>query len=267
MGFADDGALCFIGICPHTLIQIAQPFLDKAVEWGAQNGLTFSVDKTTAVFFTRKYNFHSKEINQVNKLTMNGVEMTPQDSMTYLGVVLDNKLNWNKHIQTKVSKCKKFLPMLRPAIKHHWGLSPIKVQWIWKQMILPRLTYGCHVWGHSLTKTQILSIKKVARLALVYYAPMWKSNSTPTPSLEIILNQKPPHIKIQGVVIKSYICIKDLVENTWDGNAFNKRSASHLQTLKNVTKTILHKGTAIKLFECEHTSGNLFIIGTHQLAA
>ena len=76
--------------------------------------------------------------------------------MTYLGVVLDNKLNWNKHIQTKVSKCKQFLAMLRPAIKHHWGLSPKKVQWIWKQMILPRLTYGCHVWGHSLMKNSDL---------------------------------------------------------------------------------------------------------------
>ena len=50
---------------------------------------------------------------------MTGVEITPQDSMTYLGVVLDNKLNWNRHIQTKVSKCKTFLAMIRPAIKHH----------------------------------------------------------------------------------------------------------------------------------------------------
>ena len=126
VGFADDGALCFVGICPHTLIQIAQPFLDNCVKWGAQNGFTFSVDKTTAVFFTNKYNFHNKEIKQVKKLTMNGFEITPQDSMTYLGVVLDNKLNWNKHIQTKLSKCKTFLAMLRPAIKQISGLSPKK---------------------------------------------------------------------------------------------------------------------------------------------
>ena len=59
-------------------------------------------------------------------------------------------------------------------------------------MILPQLTYGCHVWGHSLTKTQMLSIRKVAILALVYFAPMWKS--THIAGLEIILNQKPPHI-------------------------------------------------------------------------
>ena len=29
----------------------------------------------------------------------------------------------------------------RESEKHYWGLSPKKVQWIWKQMILPRLTW------------------------------------------------------------------------------------------------------------------------------
>ena len=47
------------------------------------------------------------------------------------------------------------------------------------------------MWGHSLMKTQMLSIRKVARLALVYFTSMWKF--TPTAGLEIILNQKPPH--------------------------------------------------------------------------
>ena len=49
VGFADDGALCFRGICADTLVEMAQPKIDQAVEWGAQNGL-FSVDKTTVVF-------------------------------------------------------------------------------------------------------------------------------------------------------------------------------------------------------------------------
>ena len=47
--FADDGALCFRGICANTLVEMAQPKIDQAIEWGAQNGLSFSVDKTTVV--------------------------------------------------------------------------------------------------------------------------------------------------------------------------------------------------------------------------
>ena len=50
VGFADDGAFCFRGICPNTLVKIAQPKINMAIEWGAQNGLSFSVDKTTVFF-------------------------------------------------------------------------------------------------------------------------------------------------------------------------------------------------------------------------
>ena len=58
VGFADDGALCFRGIDPNTLVDNAQFKLNQAIEWGAQNGLTFSADKTTVFFFfSRKYNF------------------------------------------------------------------------------------------------------------------------------------------------------------------------------------------------------------------
>ena len=82
MGFADDGALCFRGIDPETLVEIAQPKINAAVDWGAQNGLTFSVDKTTAVFFSRQQKFHNEVLPRIKKVIINGVEITPSSSMT-----------------------------------------------------------------------------------------------------------------------------------------------------------------------------------------
>ena len=68
MGFADDGALCFRGIDPNTLVDNAQIKLNQAIELGAQNGLTFSADKTTVVFLlSRKYNFFLKVLPKVRK--------------------------------------------------------------------------------------------------------------------------------------------------------------------------------------------------------
>ena len=67
VGFADDGALCFRGICADTLVDMAQPKIDQAIECGAQNGLYFSVDKTTVVFFSRENNFHKYVLPKVNK--------------------------------------------------------------------------------------------------------------------------------------------------------------------------------------------------------
>ena len=187
---------------------------------------------------------------------MNGVEIIPSDNMTYLGVVLDKK-NWiGMHISRQ-----KF-----PNVGNFWqcsglplnitGVCPLKKSCGSGNKWSSHDWHGCHVWGHSLMKTQMLSIRKVARLALVYFAPMWKS--TPTAGLEIILNQKPPHIEIQGGEIKSYIKIKDVVNKLWDGIAYNNRSASHLLTLKNVTKTITHDGIAINLFKNDYLRKPLF---------
>ena len=57
VGFADNGALCFRGFDPETLVELVQSKINEALEWGAKNGLTFSVDKTTAVFFLDNRNF------------------------------------------------------------------------------------------------------------------------------------------------------------------------------------------------------------------
>ena len=108
VGFADDGALCFRGCDPETLVDIAQPKIDKAVEWGAQNGLSFSVDKTTVVFFSRQQKFHNEVLPRLKKLKINGVEINPSDSMTYLGIVLDQKLSWTPHIEKRCPKPKVF---------------------------------------------------------------------------------------------------------------------------------------------------------------
>ena len=108
MGFADDGALCFRGFCAETLIDMAQPKINMAVEWGAQNGLSFSKDKTTVVFFSRQHKFHTEVLPRLKKLKINGFDINPSESMTYLGIVLDQKLSWTPHIKKRCPKPKSF---------------------------------------------------------------------------------------------------------------------------------------------------------------
>ena len=110
------------------------------------------------------------------------------------------------------------------------------------------MTYGCHVWGHSLTNDQISKLGSVERLALVYHAPMWKT--TPTASLQILLNQKSSHLEVLSVGIKSYIRCKQLFQNNhWDGIAENRMANSHLKTLKFKYNQISHEGTPLDEFE------------------
>ena len=169
--------------------------------------------------------------------------------MTYLGTILDQKLNWSLHIKTKVSKAIKFLAMIKPAINYIYGLTPARMLWIYKQILLPRITYGSHVWGHSLTQELKGYIRIAERLALRYFAPIWKT--TPTASLEVILNQKPSHLEVEGVAIKTYIQIKDQFQ-IWDGLPLNARANSHLRKLKSITTEIKHEGQPLADFISDH---------------
>ena len=108
VGFADDGALCFRGFCAETLIDMAQPKINIVVEWRAQNGLSFSKDKTTVVFFSRQQKFHTEILPRLKKLKINGFDINPSVSMTYLGSVLDQKLSWTPHIKKRCPKPKSF---------------------------------------------------------------------------------------------------------------------------------------------------------------
>ena len=121
------------------------------------------------------------------------------------------------------------------------------MQWIYKQIILPRLTYGCLVWGHSLTNSQISKLETVERVALCYHASMWKT--TPTASLQILLNQKPSHLEIINVSIKTYIRCKDMFQNNhWDGITDYSSANSHLKTVKSKCHEIYHEGSPLDEF-------------------
>ena len=177
--------------------------------------------------------------------------------MTYLGIILDQKLNWSLHIKTKVSKAIKWLAVLKPAIDHIYGLSPSKMLWIYKQILLPRITYGAHVWGHSLTLEQQHLIKSLESLTFRYFAQIWKN--TPTASLEVILNQKPAHLEVLSTAIKTFMRIKDQFQtNFWDGFPLGNRGCSHLKKLKQITSQIYIEDQSLDYFISDYRKNPIF---------
>ena len=58
------------------------------------------------VFFSRQHKFHNEVLPRIKKLTINGVDINPSSSMTYLGIVLDQKLSWSPHIEKRCPKPK-----------------------------------------------------------------------------------------------------------------------------------------------------------------
>jgi len=112
--YADDSALTLTHknvICLQTKLDCE---LQKINTWLKSNQLFLNVNKTNYLLFTK-----SKE---KISLQINDSKIKQADSLKYLGVYLDDKLSWNRHIEhieTKLSAATGSLYKLRKYISHN----------------------------------------------------------------------------------------------------------------------------------------------------
>ena len=112
----------------------------------------------------------------------------------YLGVTLDEKLNFSEHIRTAVEKTIKISNKLIRIAKSNFGLPPGIIKRYHGSIINGVLNYGASVWSHRLNENVALQTKvnRAQRLALLRLSGAYRT--TPTESLNIILNILPSHL-------------------------------------------------------------------------
>ena len=222
IGYADDILLYVKGSTPETLIQLLQPRLDEAVDWGKKNGLSFNPVKTNVVFFTKK---RRTTVSGLARLRMGGRALEYTNSMKYLGVELQQSLTWTNHVTARVNKCKYLLTKCRTIINRCWGLTPSRMEWVYKAIIRPKMTYGALVWANHLTKGLQDRIQQVQRLAML--AMTHPLRSTPTLGLEVMLGWIPLHLHSKEVGMCTHLRIKDKYNLRWDGIGSKNHAKGH----------------------------------------
>ena len=76
--------------------------------WGKQCGLTFNPNKTIAMLFTHS-NQTYKKFKSHKLIKMDSIAIGFSETVKYLGLTLDRKLNWKAHIEDKMQTCKKLM--------------------------------------------------------------------------------------------------------------------------------------------------------------
>ena len=204
--FADDLNLTITGTDTGTIFEQATHYTNCINTWCEQTGLKISELKTQIIFWTREHNIkHPQTIKIKNK----HIELT--SSVKYLGIILDNKLNWTEHIKYTVKKCIRAIYAAKKAIGKTWGLSPKKLRWIYTAIILPKLTYGAVVWAFDLTSRNIKTLSKVQHLISVLITKA--QHSTAQLALDTLLGLLPLDIKLKQTSMLRAITIK--AENHW----------------------------------------------------
>ena len=197
-GFADDGRIIIIGVDFQTMFSLAQWCLNTAQRWAGKAGVRFSPEKTT-VMFINKGMFQPLAETQ---LKLYDKPLAWSTETKYLGITIDHKLTFKKHLENKIAAAKRKLMILGNVFKNSWGPTPRAAKWAYTGIVRPALTYGAIIWAGAAQKEEMRkALKKLDRLALLQIAPVRKS--TPTAALQIIYDIMPLHIFIWEQALKT----------------------------------------------------------------
>jgi len=156
--FADDTTIYLAHTNPNTLFVIANREMETVTDWFRANKLSLNIDKTKYMIYSNKI------IDTVNKrvlLCNRSIERT--NCMKFLGVHIDDKLKWDKHINNILLK----LTRSSYAIyKMKDIMTRVQLRMLYNALVQPYLSYGIILWGATFrqhTHKLIIMQKRIVR--------------------------------------------------------------------------------------------------------
>ncbi|MEW8548209.1 MAG: reverse transcriptase domain-containing protein [Candidatus Thiodiazotropha sp.] len=139
--FADDGTIWRTGEKVEDLVVGIESDLMKIVEWTYKWRMKLNIDKTEFCVFSRR---SEQEIANV-KVKMNGVDVKRTYFPKLLGVILDPKLNFQKHIESVERKALTAAAALVIVGKTD-QISVKNMLKLYRSVVLPSMEYASTVW-------------------------------------------------------------------------------------------------------------------------
>lgn len=161
--FADDVILVVSGPTADYIQEQANSTLEQIIKWSHRAKLAFNPDKTSFVAFT-------KQARRV-RLRFENIDIEPSTEIKILGVIVDSGLTFQSHVRYATAKASKLFRKLCYFTRPTWGVHPENVQILYRQVLIPILTYGCEVWGSAAKKLtirrQLQSIQRAVAIRVI----------------------------------------------------------------------------------------------------
>ena len=153
--FADDTSVFIEGTHLEQMIHIINEELQKIDTWLKANKLTINLKKTHYMIFHRARIKNKYE----NTVQIQGNIIDHVNATKFLGIIIDNKLNWSDHINYIKNKISKSLGII---YKIRSFLNRITLRNLYHTFVFPYLIYGVEVWGntHAIHLNPIIKLQK-----------------------------------------------------------------------------------------------------------
>ena len=150
--FADDTSVLVTDKKQDMLDTTLSSNLQTVYNWFNVNLLTINFLKTHCIQFTS-----NKSVLAQTLLTCNNNIISEVSHIKFLGLVLDNTLSWNLHIDSVINKLSKVCFMIR-SVKPYMSLSSLVM--IYYSLFHSVLSYGIVFWGQSSNSKKIFMLQK-----------------------------------------------------------------------------------------------------------
>jgi hypothetical protein len=155
--FADDTTIFLSHKDQKTLEETLNAELTHVSNWLAANKLSLNVGKSNVLLFRGR----NQTLPPIN-LIINGLPVSEKDSAKYLGVMIDNRLTFSKHIEHVKSKLIRGNAIL--GITRHYLPKSILLN-TYHAHIQPHIDYGINAWGHTY-KSHLTVLKRHQRKSI-----------------------------------------------------------------------------------------------------
>ena len=148
--FADDTNIFIEHSDIKSLMANAKEIIEYLNSWFKTNKLTLNINKTNFIIFTSEYNRAKIDIPdtlQIENIIVNRITHTK-----YLGLIIDEKLSWNEHVNQLCIKLKSLFPIFYD-IRNFINLKHAQI--IYHAMVLSRIKYGLLIYGSADNKIML----------------------------------------------------------------------------------------------------------------
>ena len=139
--FADDSTVTYsTSNLNQAFLNTVESDFKHVLDWLSANKLIINLDKTHLMLFTNRIRPPSIPIKA------NGKTIKEVTEAKFLGVVVDNKLKWNAHVNYLAKKISKSVSVLK-MVKYTFPSDILKS--IYYSLIYPYFTYCNIIWGSA----------------------------------------------------------------------------------------------------------------------
>ena len=158
--FADDTNLFTSGKNLHEIARQVNDELASICVWLKVNKLSLNVKKTHFMVFKPT----QRPCDKI-QLNIDGALIDEEQHTKFLGVFIDNRLTWKKHIEHITSKVSRGIGVIWKAKKL---LNKSALKTLYYSFVYPYLTYCNHVWGTTCkTYFKALRVKQNKAISMI----------------------------------------------------------------------------------------------------